>query len=201
MTMDRLAIAGAIALLTFTGCTSGPKPAQPVTTTETKRSGDTVEMTETITLQAKVVSVNQKTRMVVLQGPDGGKVEFRADDQVKNLPQVRKGDMITAVYRRAIAAKLVKKGSAKVGTESADVLATAKPGEKPAAVDAQAVQITARVTKVNRETKEVTLKGPKGRSVTVAVKDPKVMEDVKVGDLVEVTYTEALIVAVEAPAK
>jgi len=201
MTMDRLAIAGAIALLTLTGCTSSPKPAQPVATTETKREGDTVEMTETITLQAKVVSVNQKTRMVVLEGPEGGQVEFRADDRVKNLAQVRKGDMISAVYQRAIAARLVKKGSAKVGTESADALATAQPGEKPAALGARTIEITAKVTKVNREKKEVTLKGPKGRSVAVAVKDPKVMEDVKVGDLVEVSYTEALLIAVEAPTR
>jgi Cu/Ag efflux protein CusF len=156
-------------------------------------------VTETIALQAKVVSVDQNTRMVVLEGPEGGLVEFRADDRVKNLAQVRKGDMISAVYQQAIAARLIKRGAAKVGTESGEALATATPGEKPAALGARTIEITARVTKVDRAKKEVTLKGPKGRSVTVAVKDPTMMEDVKVGDLVEVRYTEALIVAVESP--
>jgi Cu/Ag efflux protein CusF len=48
----------------------------------------------------------------------------------------------------------------------------------------------------------VTLTGPEGNSVTIKVKDPKKLNGVKVGDDVEITYTQALAISVEkAPAK
>jgi hypothetical protein len=43
----------------------------------------------------------------------------------------------------------------------------------------------------------VTLKGPEGKSVTVKAENPKNLAKVKVGDEVEVTYTEALAISVE----
>ena len=47
----------------------------------------------------------------------------------------------------------------------------------------------------------VTVKGPQGNVETVKVRDPKNLAGVKVGDLVELTYTQALAIALEpAPA-
>lgn len=45
----------------------------------------------------------------------------------------------------------------------------------------------------------VTLKGPQGKVVDVKVRDPKNLENVKVGDQVAITYTEALAISVEKP--
>jgi hypothetical protein len=42
----------------------------------------------------------------------------------------------------------------------------------------------------------VTFKGPKGNLVTVVAEDANNLEKVKVGDNVEITYTEALAVEV-----
>jgi hypothetical protein len=107
--------------------------------------------------------------------------------------------MVTVAYHRAIAATLKKKGKAKLGSSSGEELYTAKPGEMPAAIGAQTVTVTAKITDVDRKTQEITLKGPKGRSVVVGVNDPTVFDKVKTGDLVEITYTEALAIAVEKP--
>jgi hypothetical protein len=41
--------------------------------------------------------------------------------------------------------------------------------------------------------------GPDGDSVTVTIRDPKKLENVKVGDLVEISYTEAVALSVEKP--
>jgi len=49
--------------------------------------------TESVT--AKVKKVDQKTRDVTLEGPDGD-VTFKAGDDVKNLKQLKKGDEVTA---------------------------------------------------------------------------------------------------------
>lgn len=202
MTRDRFTIAGALALTMLSACASdGPKPMPPTETTATSRDGDTVQRVETTTMQAKVVAIDQKTRMVTLLGSDGEEVTFRADEQVKNLPQVRKGDIVTAVYKRAIAARLLKKGDKKKPMGVAGEFATAKQGEKPAAVGAQMIEVTAKVTNVNREKQEVTLKGPKGNKVTVAVQDPTTLDGVKKGDLVDVMYAEGVAISVDKPTK
>ncbi len=200
MTKERLMIAGAVALA-LAGCASdkGPKPAPPTVTTEESRGKNTMERTDTVTMEAKVVAINQKTREVTLQGHDGQKRTITVGDEVKNLPQVKKGDMVTVAYRRAIVAKLIKNGKAKPDAAAGEELYTAKPGEMPAAVGAQVVHIIATITDIDKVKQEVTLKGPKGRSAVVAVKDPTVLDRVKKGDLVEIDYTEAIAVAVEKP--
>jgi hypothetical protein len=199
MIIDRLTIA-AVAALMLSGCATNesPKPMAPTVSTERTRDGNKLERTDTIMVQAKVMAVNQKTRMITLRGPDGDEFTIHADERVKNLPQVHKGDMVTAVYQRNIAATIRKKGKMKEATGAEDLL-TAKPGEKPAAIGARTVEVTAKVTKIDRTKQEVTLKGPKGNSVAIAVEDPTVLDRVKVGDLVEVAYTEGMAISVDKP--
>jgi hypothetical protein len=201
MTMDRWMIAGAAMVTLLAGCASdkGPKPAAPTVTSEESRGKNTMQRVETVTMEAKVIAVNQKTREVTLQGHDGQKRTITVGPEVKNLPQVRKGDMVTVAYRRAIVAKIIKKGKAKPDAAAGEELYTAKPGEMPAAVGAQVVHIVATITHIDKAKQEVTLKGPKGRSAVVAVQDPTVLDRVKKGDLVEIDYTEAIAIAVEKP--
>ena len=71
----------------------------------------------------------------------------------------------------------------------------------PAGVAARQVTVTASVEAIDKETPSITLKGPEGNSVTVKVRNPQRLEKVQVGDLVEITYTEAVAVAVEPMAK
>jgi hypothetical protein len=47
----------------------------------------------------------------------------------------------------------------------------------------------------------VTIKGPRGNEETIKVKDPKNLQGVKVGDLVELTYAQALAVSLDKPEK
>ena len=201
MTMDRWMIAGAAMVTLLAGCASnkGPKPAAPTVTSEESRGKNSMQRVETVTIEAKVIAVNQNTRVLTLQGHEGQKRTITVGPEVKNLAQVRKGDMVTVAYRRSILAKLKKKGSAKPDAAAGEELYTAQPGEMPAAVGAQVVHIVATVTDINKAASEVTLKGPKGRSAVVAVQDPAVLDRVKKGDLVEIDYTAAIAIAVETP--
>jgi hypothetical protein len=192
------ATVAAIAIAALAGCSTAKAPTvrEPVATAETKREGDTIKREEAVTVEATVTAINQKTRMVTLRGADGSETSFHVDDSVKNLPQVRKGDVVTATYYRALAARIRKPGEAKPSITTGGGLETAPLGEKPGGVHAQTMQVTATVTKVDRAKQEVTLRGPRGKSVVVAVQDPANMEKVKKGDLVEITYTEAIAISV-----
>ena len=78
---------------------------------------------------------------------------------------------------------------------------TSKPGENPAGAMARQVSVTAAITGVNKQAPSVTIRGPKGNIETMKVKDAGNLANVKVGDLVEVAYLQALAVALDKPAK
>ena len=163
---------------------------------ETK--GQAVVSSETVT--ATVVQVNQKTREVTVKTKDGKEHTFVAGDNVKNLAQVKKGDIITAVYTEAIAYEVKEHGA--TGVQTTTATAAAKPGEKPAGGVAQQTTVTVMITAIDPKVPTVTFMGPRGNKETIKVRDPKNLNGVKVGDKVDITYTEALAITVdEAPKK
>ena len=78
---------------------------------------------------------------------------------------------------------------------------SSKPGETPAGVIGREVTVTATITAIDKKAQTVTIKGPGGETETIKAKDPKNLEGVKAGDLVEITYAQALAVALDKPAK
>lgn len=154
-----------------------------------------------VTVTATVEKVDVAKRLVTLKGADGKSVTVHADDRVKNLAQVHKGDQVVASYYESIAYDVKRPGEAQVGVEEAGTAAAAKPGEKPAGVGAAAVTVTSKITSIDKTNQTVTLEGPDGDSVTFKVRDPSKLDRVQVGDLVQITYSEALAVSVEAAPK
>ena len=63
-----------------------------------------------------------------------------------------------------------------------------------------AVRVRGTIAAIDKKTHTVTIKGPEGGTETIAAKDPKNLEAVKVGDMVEVTYTQALAISLDKPA-
>ena len=166
---------------------------------ETSRvKGDTIA--DSVTVTATVEAVDLDKRIVTLKGEDGVVSDLKVGKQVKNLAQVKKGDQVVATYHEAIAYEVFKPGTAMPGANEAMVAERAKHGEKPAAGVAQVDTVTATITAIDKEHSKVTLKGPEGHSVTVKVKDPKKLDGVAVGDLVQLTYTQALAIAVKPAA-
>jgi hypothetical protein len=183
------------------GCAAQKEPTPPppvVASNVTEKPGQVVEQAS-ITVAAKIVKVDQKDRVVTLRNATGETFDVTVGEDVKNLPQVKKGDDVIVTYYEQIAISVRKKGEAKPGVESGEGVATAEPGEKPAAVAARKTALTATVVRVNRGDGTVTLKGAKGNVVTVKAREPRRLEGIKPGDLIEVEYTAAVAVSVEKP--
>jgi hypothetical protein len=94
-----------------------------------------------------------------------------------------------------------KPGEAAPGATSQQAVVSTKPGETPGAAVGQEVTVTATVTAIDTKAGTVTVKGPQGGERTVKARDPKNLAKIKVGDLVEITYTEALAIALDKPKK
>lgn len=192
---------GALALGAV-GCgmsSSAAKPPAPVTALSVnEQPGDIVEEAA-VTVAAIVVKVDQKERVVTLRDHEGKIFDVKVGDDVRNLAQVKKGDEVVASYYESVALTLKKPGEATPGIESTDTLDRATPGSKPGAVAARQTTITATVVGLDKRKGTVTLKGPKGKTVTVTARDKKRLKPVKVGDLIEATFTEAVAISVEKP--
>jgi len=189
----RLALAAALASA-LAACETAQKPdvaAAPISGIVKERQ---------ITTVATVQKLDLAKRVVTLKGQDGKVFSIHAGDQVKNLPQVKVGDQVSTTYYESIAYEVHKPGMAEVGVVGATGVGSAQPGEKPAGVAADVIQVTATIVSIDKATPSVTLQRPDGEVVAVRVRDPKKLEGVAVGDLVEITYTQALAIIVE-PAK
>ena len=175
-------------------------PPAPTTVSGRTEGKDRVEETQLTTVTAIVVSVDQEKREVTLRGPKGGLKTIQVGPEVRNLPQVHKGDLVVIRYYEAVAVQLKKKGKTEIAVAEGEDRAAL--GAKPGAAGATVLTITAKVTKVDKANKQITLRGPEGRTKVLDVKQPKYLDVVKKGDLLEITYTEALAISVDpAPKK
>ena len=194
-------VAGCAALL-LVGCAAhkeethaaaAPAPAAPMP------SGVIDEMTATETMTVK--AINHKTRVVTLTHSDGSDVTLTVGKEVRNLPQVKKGDHVTVTYHESVAFAAKKAGEGAPGASVVQGAARAEPGEKPGAAAASITTVTVTIVGIDKSAGTVTVKGPRGNTVTVKARDPRNLDRVSVGDLVDVTYTEAVEIAVTSPKK
>jgi hypothetical protein len=153
-----------------------------------------------VTLTGTVEAVDMANRVVTIKGSKGKTIDLKVGEEAKNLDQVKVGDKVVAKYYESIAFRLKKPGEAE-GVKTEEAMATAKPGEVPAAVIANQVTVTAKIQDISPKKTYVTLKGPDGKTVDVKVKDPKNVEKLKVGDQVVITYTQAFAIALDKPVK
>ncbi len=189
----------AVFILSLGGGAIAQEKKEPAASAKTTKP--TFKKSDLVTVKATVEAIDLATRMVTLKGPKGNTFTFKAGEQVRNLPQVKVGDVVVAKYYESIAVDVKKPGQATPGMTAEQVAGRAKPGEMPAGVVANQVTITATVTAIDAKKPSVTLKGPEGNVKEVKIKDPKKLENVKVGDLVVITYTEALAISVHKPQK
>jgi Cu/Ag efflux protein CusF len=153
------------------------------------------------TVTAKVQKVDQKTRTVTLVGEDGAETTFKAGDKVQNLKQLKAGDVVTATLDQTLTLWLLAADQpAPELAVGADVYRS-QPGQKPGGSMSADVSGVATVESIAADKKHVTLKGPRGNVVTLAVKNPSNLEGVTVGTRIGFAYSETLAIAVTPPKK
>ena len=176
----------ALVLLTalWAGCASEPKPV--------------IERSKLMSDTATVEAIDVGTRQLTLKGSDGRIATFDVDEQVKNLPQVEVGDHVVVDYIEGVAVYIVKPGKApSVAVEQASDVA--KRGDKPGIAAAHRITLVAVVEEIDENAPSVTLRGPDGHLLEIKVSDPDNLKKVRVGETVQITYTQALAVSVHKP--
>ncbi len=152
-----------------------------------------------VTVTASVEAIDVNKREITLKGPLGNSFTFTVDPRVKRLNEVKVGDLVRADYYIAMAAELRKptKEEAKHPLEVLDAEGKAAPTEAPAGAQVRRFKVVTTIEGLDRPTRTVTVKGPRGNYLTARVADPARLTQVHIGDTVIITYTEALAVSLE----
>jgi ribosomal protein S17 len=152
-----------------------------------------------VTLRGTVEAVDKEKQTVTIKGPKRT-LTIRVQDP-KKLEAIKVGDPVVGKYYEAIAFEVKKAGTATPGVTTQQAVGTSQPGQTPAGAVGQQVTITATITAIDKKAQTVTIKGPEGATETVKARNPKNLDAVNVGDLVEITYTRALAIALDKSAK
>ena len=152
---------------------------------------------QTVVLTAVVEAINHETREVTLRGPEGGTVSFVASEDARNLGQVKVGDIVMAEYVQSMTVEVFANDGTEPGAGGLTVAGRSEEGEMPALTAIDALVVTATVEEINLEANTFKLKGPTGEIKEYEARDPENLKKAEVGDLVVITYTEAVAISVE----
>jgi len=191
--MQRLAIAAGLAALVACAGSggSGGETAAPL-----RR-----ETTAVVQVQARVKAIDHATRRVTLVDDTGGEAVFYADEGVKNLAQVKPGDILSGRLTESVLLELREPTpeEAAEGGSILEVAATAEPGQRPAGVFARQITAVLVIEAIDKAAGTATLRGPTGVAHVIPARNPANLDRVAVGDTVVATYTESLALEVRAP--
>jgi hypothetical protein len=146
------------------------------------------------TISATVEAIEQSTRMVTLRDAKGELHEIKVSDNVKRFSEIKVGDTLTATYYDTITLRVKQPGEKDVDTLAEGV--TPGGGRKPAGTVAAQQTITATIDAIDMNVPSISFKGPRNWSYSTKVQDKKALAQVKVGDKVDITWTEALLISV-----
>jgi len=155
---------------------------------------------ETTTITATVEAIDATTRTLTVKGPAGKLVPITVPKTVERFDEIKVGDTITARYYDNIIIRLKPPGEAAVDTTAGGV--SKGSGANPAGTAAAQRTITATIVEIDNKIPSITFKGEKvDWTYSSRVGDKATLAKVKVGDRVDITWTEAVTVSVVPPKK
>jgi len=146
---------------------------------------------ETQTISATVEAINVTTRTLTMKGPKGNFMDIVVPESVKRFPEIKVGDTLTARYYENLVIRKKQPGEKDVDTSAGGV--TPGTGSRPAGTAAVQRTITATITALDPKVPSITLSGPNKWTYSARIEDKNVLTQVKVGDKVDLTWTEALL--------
>jgi hypothetical protein len=152
-----------------------------------------------VTLQGVVEVLDLEAREVTLRGPKGNLLTVLVDQRVERLDEVAIGDVVSTEFWTYIKAEF-RDPTPEEREVPLVVIAEggkAPKGMPPAVAVGAVVRAIVTIEIINRPDMEVTVKGPRGKYVTILAEDRALLEKLHVGEEVVVTYAEALALSLE----
>lgn len=147
-----------------------------------------------VNIQASVENINAEKREITLKGPEGDLVTLTAGEAVQRFDEIKVGDTVEAVYWTFLRAEFREPT---VEEKANPIVVLAEAGRAPEDVDpagavGAVVKAVVKVVGINKEGRKVAIQGPRGNSMILPVEDDAVLNNLKIGEVVIMTYAEAV---------
>jgi len=150
---------------------------------------------EVRTETAIVESIDPQTRAITLKKADDTVVTVVAGPEITRFAEIKVGDKVTAKYYETMVVRVKQPGESEVDSRARGT--TGAGQELPGGTKARQRTIPATITKIDMETPSISFTGPSGWTYSSKVQDKEALAKVKVGDKVELIWTEAVLVSIE----
>ncbi len=159
-------------------------------------------VSESMTVNAVVETINHETRQVSLRKGNGELITFVASEDARNLGQVEVGDIVNANYTQSVSIEVMEDDGKGPRIGELGVADRTDMGEMPGGAVISATVVVASVEEINLEANTFKLLGPDGNVNEYTARNPDNLKRASVGDLVVITVAESMAISVEeAPAQ
>jgi hypothetical protein len=161
------------------------------------RAQKPVTRTDAIEVKATIEAIDKTERLVTLKDAAGDLETIYCGPEVKRFDELKVGDTVTFRYYESVAYGVRKPGQPSGLPAETGPAITRGQGPRPGATIARQSTATVTVKAIDETVPSITVLTADGRTLSFRVEDKKNLEDVKAGDTVEVTYTEAMAISVQ----
>ena len=144
---------------------------------------------------AVVEAVEASTRTLTLKKADGSYLTTVAGPDITRFDEVKRGDTVNVRYYENLVIRVKSPGESDVVSSARGT--TGSDQDLPGGTRAKQVTITATITAIDSAAPSITFTGPNGWKYSSKVQDTEALAKVKVGDKVDIVWTEAMLVSVE----
>ncbi len=155
-----------------------------------------VTQTDAVEVTAKIEAIDHNARTVTLKDKEGETETIYCGPEVKRFDELKVGDTVTFRYTESIVYAIRKPGQPSGLPQDTGPKVTRGTGPKPSGTIAGQATATVTIKAIDPKVPSIKVLTEDGRTLSFKIEDKKNLKGVEVGDKVEVTYTEALMISV-----
>ena len=163
----------------------------------------TKEGMELQSLQGTVTAINPETREITLMGSQGDLTTITAGEEIERFDEISIGDAIIFDLYTYMKAEFREPTAEEIAEPLVVVEKAAKANEEtmPAGAIGAMVKAVVTIEVLNRVYMQATVKGPRGNYLTIDMEDEDLNQKLHIGQVVILTYAEAMAISLEKVSK
>ena len=157
----------------------------------------TKEISEVVEVKGTITDINKETRDITIMGSKGDLHTITASPEVERFDEIEVGEVVTFDFYKYVKAEFRKPTEAELAEPLVIIAEAGKAGldvEPGAAVGAM-VKAVVTIQVINLPFMYVNIQGPEGDFTTIHMKDKDLIQQLHVGQVVILTYAEAVAVS------
>jgi len=167
--------------------------------TASPQAQEPVSKANTVKISATITGIDATKRSLTLRNDKGEEDTFSVGPGVQRFDELKVGQKVNITYYESMVFQLLKPGE-KGSPASFDAAVNRAKSALPAGTIATQEKMTVTVKAIDSTVPSVTVTTDDGRVVTRKIENKKNIENLKPGDKIDITYTQALVTSVEAAA-